>query len=378
MVISLDVGGLERVVLDLIRHGRASGRAMAVACLERPGRLAPLAEAAGAEVYCADKGPGRRPEVVGRLREAFRRFRPDVVHTHQVAALYYAGPAARREGIRAVVHTEHSDHAAWRPGRAGRLRARLLWGLTARHARRFIGVSEDIIASASAYRMIPQAKLAIVRNGIETSSFAPTTGGTRFATLGLGIPEGSEIVGTVGRLVEVKRQDLLIRAFGRVSEVRPSARLVLVGDGPEREALGDLARSLGIADRVHFAGYQERPGSLLGEMDVFAMTSRIEGLPLSILEAWSAAVPVVATAVGGVAHLIRDGEDGCLVPPGDDRAVARAIDGLLSDPSRARRIGEAGRARAVAEFDVAVMAEAYDRQYAEAGASLRQDGGARP
>ena len=362
-MISLDVGGLERVVLALVQHGRALGRDVAVACLERPGKLAPLAEAAGTKIYCMDKPPGLRPGTVDRLRQSFDHFRPDVVHTHQIGALYYAGPAARRHGIGTVVHTEHIDHSLRCKHLIDRLRVHLLWGLAGRHTKRFFGVSEDIVASVSAFGLVPKSKLMVVRNGIETATFAPAANTPRGAMKTIGIPEGVKVVGTVGRLAEIKCQDVMIRGFALASAIHPEARLVLVGDGPNREALEALARSLGIADRVYFAGYQERPELFVREMDVFALTSRLEGLPLAILEAWAAAVPVIATAVGGVASLIQDGEDGGLVPADDAPAIAQAIISLLANPKQARRIGESGRVRAVSEFDVGIMAEAYDRHY---------------
>ncbi len=369
VVISLDVGGLERIVLDLVRRGRDLGQDVAVVCLERPGTLASQVEAAGASVWCVHKPPGRRPETMGKLREVFARIRPDVIHSHQIGALIYAGPAAKRAGRPVVVHTEHINHAAKRTGVADRVKIRLLWGLAGRYAARFFCVSEDIVEAVAAFGVVPRRKLSVVRNGIDTAAFAPSDSSRAeafevFHTLG--VPADSEIVGSVGRLAEVKRQDVLIRGFSMIARERPRAHLVLVGDGPERSRLQDLAQSLDMSNRVHFAGYQDRPERLVRGMDVFALTSRLEGLPLVILEAWAAGVAVVATPVGGVASLIRDGEDGHLVPVGDAEATGRAIGGLLADPERTRRIGRAGQIRATSEYDAAMMAAAYDRHYREA------------
>src|SRR4051812_28310049 len=107
VVTSLDTGGLERIVVDLVREGRRLGQEVAVVCLERPGKLAGRAEALGARLYCVDKRPGIRPGAFGRLRGVLREFRPDVVHAHNVGGLFYAGPAARALRVPAVVWTEH-------------------------------------------------------------------------------------------------------------------------------------------------------------------------------------------------------------------------------------------------------------------------------
>ena len=340
VVLSMDVGGLERVVLDLVRRGRPLGQDAAVVCLERPGTLAPQVEAAGAEVRCVGKPPGRRPETVGLLRDLFEELSPDVVHTHQIGALYYAGPASRRAGVRAIVHTEHINHAAKRTRAIDRARIRLLWGVAGRYAWRFFGVSGDIVEAAASFGAVPRRKLAVVRNGIDTSAFAPTPDARDEALRAyrsLGIPEGARVVGTVGRLAEVKRHDLLIRAFAAASAGRPDAALIVVGDGPERPALEGLAESLGIGDRVHLAGYRERPELFLRGMDSFALASRIEGLPLAILEAWAAGVPVVASRVGGVPALIDHGRTGLLFDPGDEAALARHLGDLLDDPAQAGR-----------------------------------------
>ena len=368
VVLSLDVGGLERIVVDLIRCGRVLGQDMAVVCLERRGTLAAMAKAAGAEISCVDKPPGRRPVTVGHLREVFQRLRPDIIHTHQIGALYYAGPAARRAGVRAVVHTEHINHSAKRTGLMDRAKLRLLWAIAGRHARRFFGVSEDIIEAAGSFGIVPRKKLAVVQNGIDTSTFNATPEALAEALRAfklLGIPDHAKVVGTVGRLAEVKRHDLLIRGFARSAVDRPDACLVVVGDGPDRSALESLVKSLGMDGRVHLVGYLEHPESLLRGMDIFALASRLEGLPLAILEAWAAGVPVVASSVGGVPALIDHGRTGLLFDSGDETTLARHLSDLMADPARARRIGEAGRVRVVAEFDSGIMAAAYDRHYRE-------------
>jgi glycosyltransferase involved in cell wall biosynthesis len=142
-------------------------------------------------------------------------------------------------------------------------------------------------------------------------------------------------------------------------------RLVIVGEGPLRGELEKLAAEVAPPESVSFAGYQAEPERWLAEMDVFALTSRSEGLPVSILEAWAAGVPVVASAVGGVPELIADGETGLLFPPGDEAALADCLERLLADRGLAERLARAGRERVEREFSLARMAETYQRLYRE-------------
>jgi glycosyltransferase involved in cell wall biosynthesis len=362
-VLSLDTGGLERIVVDLVRHGRRCGHRVSVLCIERPGTLAPQVEALGATLVCVGKPAGVRLGTRGQVAAVLRGLRPDVLHTHQVGALFYAGRAARDLGIPVVVHTEHINNV--RKAHGGylrRLKMTWLWWWTARYARRFFCVSEDISAEMAARRIVPKHKLSVVLNGINTEPFREPVDRDALRA-SLGIPADALIVGSVGRLNEVKCQDLLLRAFARVRADVPAARLLLVGDGPMRTALEELAGQLGVADAVCFAGYQARPERFLGVMDVFALTSRMEGLPLAILEAWAAGLPVVASAVGGVPDLINHEQNGLLFASGDEDALTGLLGRLLRDPAGGRSLGAGGRAEVMERYDLQRMAADYERHY---------------
>ncbi|MBX6311518.1 MAG: glycosyltransferase family 4 protein [Isosphaeraceae bacterium] len=349
---------MERIVLELVRAGQGLGQCVAVVCLERPGTLAPQVEALGARVACVYKRPGIRLETIGRLRTVLRDLRPDVVHTHQIGALFYGGPAARSVGVPLIVHTEHGKNYAERP------RAQMLGRLAGLLATRFFCVSEDIAAEVRSHRIASRPKVHVVPNGIDTARFRQR-GDVQALRRSLGIPPEAPVVGTIGRLDEIKRQDLLLRAFARAGVLIPEAHLLLVGDGPLMGELRTLAAGLRLGKRVHFAGYQEQPEHYLQVMDVFALTSRSEGMPLVVLEAWAAGVPVVASRVGGLPELIDEGQTGLLFAPGDECALAAALCGLLTDPGRARRLGEAGQRRVESMFDVRRMASDYQRHYGE-------------
>jgi glycosyltransferase involved in cell wall biosynthesis len=165
------------------------------------------------------------------------------------------------------------------------------------------------------------------------------------------------VVGSLGRLDAVKGYDLLLRALARLA----GTRAVVVGEGAARPALEELARGLGVADRVHLPGWSERPSAALPEFDVFCLPSRSEGFPLSIVEAMLAGLPVVATRVGSVAELVADGETGLLVESDDVDGLVAALARLRDDGELRARLGAAGRERALASYTVEHMAAAYQR-----------------
>ncbi|WP_422925475.1 glycosyltransferase [Singulisphaera sp. PoT] len=363
VVLSLECGGLERIVLDLARTGPKLGQEVSVICMERRGKLADQVEEAGATVLCLDKPPGRDPEMVGKVREALRQLKPNVVHTHQIGPLLYAGPAAQAENVPLVVHTEHINQLAKHRSLSRRLRLRILWWLAGRRSARFFCVSDDIAAAVHTHGFLPKRKIHVVLNGIDTAQFRRKSREANPVRSELGIPPGAPLLGTVGRLNEVKCQDLLVRSFQRILKDVPEAHLLLVGDGPMWAELHELADRLEISDRVHFAGYQAEPERFLKAMDVFVLPSRAEGLPLAILEAWAVGLPVIATRVGGIPRLLDEGRDGILIDPNDEQALTSSLLAVLSDPEHARKLGEAGRRRAEADFDTCRMATDYQTHY---------------
>jgi glycosyltransferase involved in cell wall biosynthesis len=307
-------------------------------------------------VRCLGKPPGLRPGIIAAARRHLKELRPAVVHTHQIGALLYTGWAVARVPF---VHTEHGKQYT------ERRRSRWLGRLAAPRVRRFFCVSADIAADVIRYRVAPARKVAVVPNGIETARFA-APGDSAAVRWSLGIPAGAAVVGTVGNLRAVKCHDVLIRGFARLRGEGPDApHLVIVGDGPRRDYLRRVAADAGILPRVHFVGYQASPARFLAAMDVFALTSESEGMPLSVLEAWAAGLPVVASRVAGLPELIDPGRTGLLFEVGDDAALGRCLDDLVRDARRARRIGEAARAHVRARYDVSAMAENYHHRYLE-------------
>lgn len=206
------------------------------------------------------------------------------------------------------------------------------------------------------------AKVVTIWNGVDGGEFRPRAAAS--ARAALGVPEGGFHVGCVARLAPVKDHRTLLDAFARFRAGRPDAHLTLVGDGPERAALEARAARLELDGAVTFAGERPEVAPLLAAFDVFALSSLSEGISLTLLEAASAGLPIVATRVGGNEEVVLDAETGVLVPAADPAAFAAALAAVAARSDRAT-MGALGRARVERRFSVERMAQAYAKVYAE-------------
>ena len=235
-------------------------------------------------MVCLDKRPGFRPGLVLQMRAALRGLRPDVVHTHEPGPMFYTSVATRGLGVPLHVHTEH--------GRKDYTNRRLRWlaRTGAKRVRTFYCLTRDMADWVTGHGIVPRDKVRLIHNGIDTTAYRESDDSVA-VRVKLGIPLDALVIGTVGRLVEIKRQDILLRAFARVAALVPNAFLLLVGDGDRRAALEQLSRELEVATRVRFVGTQPSSAPFLHAMTVFALTSRSEGMPQSLLEAAIAGRP---------------------------------------------------------------------------------------
>jgi glycosyltransferase involved in cell wall biosynthesis len=250
-----------------------------------------------------------------------------------------------------VVHTEHGKE-----NYAGSFRRRWLGRLSARYANRIFCLSQDLADALRRNRIVSAERVVVVPNGIDTSRFQNRGKGE---TLRTALPCEARVVGTVARLTEIKRQDVLLRGFAKLRRKIPDAHLVIVGDGPLMGFLRQLTAELALDACVHFAGHQAEPEPFYELMDVFALTSRSEGMPQTIMEAFAAGVPVVASRVGGIPEMIEDRQSGLLFAAGDEEGLARALEEVLDNPNMARRLREAARVRVEEKFHVGRMAADY-------------------
>ncbi len=354
VVLSLDYGGLERVVLHLTRSAARLGQQISILCLERFGALREEAEKLGATVYCINKQPGLRLATIKQVKQLLAKLKPDVVHTHQIGALFYTGPAARSLNVPVIVHTEHGKQIRT-------MKQKLLGWWAARYAHRLYAVSADIHQSL-AKSIASSCKIEVVANGIDVAALQQPRD-TATLRQQWNLPPDVPVIGTVGRLARVKRQDLLLDTFRLVLAKIPDCHLMLVGDGDERTKLEAMAEVKGLARNVRFAGMQAEPSGFLQLMSAFILTSESEGLPLSLLEAWAVGVPCLVFDVGGLSEVVKESQTGYLIPFGDTTLLAEKVIYVLQHPEAVQPIVSRCQAEVKRHYDVDSMANNYDHRY---------------
>jgi glycosyltransferase involved in cell wall biosynthesis len=354
------IGGSERHLLELLPALRGRGIDARFLGLDDVGAAPePFYEQLGERDVPFDRLPCPRdvdPALARRTRRAVRVFDPEILHTHLVHAdVYGALAAAGTEAV--LVSTKHNDD----PFRSGRLRH--LERLVTRRAERVVCITEALARFNRDVVGLPAGKLRVVHYGLDAppAPWGPPNGPQ--------LPDDAPLLLAVGRLVRQKGVDVAVEALPRIREGHPDARLVVLGEGPLRDELAALASRRGVADAVSFPGRVGDVAWWYRRASVVLHPVRWEGFGLALLEAMLCARPVVASSVSAIPEIVVDGETGTLVAPDDPEAVARAASALLGDPERALALGEAGRARAEAEFSVARMAERTAAVYDEALAS---------
>jgi glycosyltransferase involved in cell wall biosynthesis len=302
-----------------------------------------------------------------RLARLIRRERPDILHTHTAKAGTVGRVAAMLAGRRRppiVVHTFHGHVLRGYFGRFRSLFFRLLERWLAAHTTALIAVSPQVRDDLVALRIAPRERFAVIRLGIELDKrVAAEQNGRLESRRYLGIPDQRFAVGWIGRMTSVKRTDDVLVAFKRVRDSGVDACLCMVGDGPDRPQLEQRAHELGVMRDTLFLGYQEDVAPYYAAFDALVLPSSNEGTPVSAIEALAAGRPVVATRVGGVPDVVREGEDGFLVEAGDTEQLAERLVRLARDPQLRERMGEQGRERVLPRYAVDRLVDDVDRLY---------------
>lgn len=342
VIATMGTGGAEAIVSALVTAGDMRGEHACVA--SAGGWRSELLAEAGVEQLSIPLGTRRLPDLgvaVVRLRRWIAEHAPDVIHAHNVKASAVAALARGGSGT-PLVTTLH--------GLSGYVgAARVL----ARCSDLVVAVSEHVAGELCAHGY-PADRLRVVENAITP---LPVHERTR-ARRRLGIPDGSRVVVSLARFAPQKRHDLLIEAW---RSVRPDAVLMLAGDGPTRVDVERAVVAAGLAQRVHLLGERQDPDWLLAAADVAVLSTDWEGLPVSLLEAMSVGVPVVASRVGGVAETLADAA--CLVEPGSAGALASGLNTVLDDATARAELSARGRALVAARFDTQRMFAAYRGLY---------------
>jgi len=344
--------------------------------------MAFVADAHGVEVVRIDElgreiSPLRDLLATIRLAKLIRRERPQILHTHTAKAGTVGRVAALLAGSRKPPIIVHTFHGHVLRGYFGPLRSlffRLLERRLAAGTTALIAVSPQVRDDLVALGVAPRERFVVIRLGIELDErVAPELNGRGESRRYLGIPGDRFAVGWIGRMTAVKRTDDVLVAFKRLRDGGVDAVLCMVGDGPDRLQLEQRAHELGVARNTVFLGYQEDVAPFYAAFDALVLPSGNEGTPVSVIEALAAELPVVATRVGGVPDVVRDGEDGFLVEAGATDDLADRLAQLAGDPALRARMGKQGRERVLPRYAVERLVEDIDELYR----SLLSAGGGR-
>ncbi|MGC9158979.1 MAG: glycosyltransferase family 4 protein [Terracidiphilus sp.] len=356
VVDSMEIGGAETLVAQMCSLQRRQGNDPSVYAIAA---LGPLGERMRREGFAVQAHVARHlRDALPNFYRIFRTARPDVVHLHNPTPAIYAAPAARAAGVPSIVSTRHSLVAPPR-----RLVTEVKYAVAATCCDWIVGICEQTVSNLKSLHSVPAGKIVRVYNGAAPLQRA---GRERWPQ-----KTGFTLV-YVGRLEPVKNHALLLNAFGAARAALPGLRLWMVGDGSERKNLENLAQRLGIGAEVTFWGQQLDVAPFFSAADVFIMSSRSEGLPISLLQAFSLGLPVIVTDVGGMAEVVRLAEAGVPVAVADLTEMSAAILRLATNEAERARFS-ANAERAFQErFTLQAMNDAYMNLYCSARRDRRR------
>jgi glycosyltransferase involved in cell wall biosynthesis len=356
LFVSLPVGGAEDLLVSIMTGLEARRFQTKAVCLGELGPVGQELRRQGYQVTALGLDVKRSPwwRLIGAVRQELRRQQPHILHTHLYHPNLYGRLASLGLGLAGVVASVHNAYTRVKLHRC-------LWNfLLAGCTDRLLVGSRQVYADVRRYDRVPTRKIVMLPYGIRMAEVVcPLSKTAAKAALGL----TGFCLGTIGRLEEQKGHRVLLAAIPALVSQIPDLQVILVGDGRQRGALEQQARELGIAPLVHFLGTRRDLALLYRAMDVFVLPSLWEGLPLVLLKAMAAGLPVIATRVSGVEDVVQDGVNGCLVPPGDPAALAQAVLALQARPELWKPWGKAAQETIHRAYSVEAMLRKLEELY---------------
>lgn len=368
LVNNLDMGGLERLAVDLAYCQLAAGHVPTIYCLTHPGRIAAEAAARGIRIRSFEKPAGPQLGTVRRMATQLRLDRPDVLHTHNHLVHHYGVIAGRLAGVPVIVNTRHRAEFRFVTGTEGTQvttespdrKSDLIFRATLPWTGCVVMISEATRQFFVRYRGVPEAKARVILNGANLERFlsVPAKPGSALPRVRFGI---------AARMVAEKDHFTLLRAFALVAAEIPGAELQIAGDGPLRDQLVEFTKELNLADRVIFLGALPHAAQFLGQLDIFVLSSLNEGLPLALLEAMAAGLPVVSTRAGGVEEAAQEGRNAYLAAVGDSNDLAQAMIRMARAPDL-EQMGAVGQRIVREQFRIEQTWQGYYELFLSLGA----------
>ena len=363
VIYRFDVGGLENGVVNLLNRLPVERFRHAVIALTEVTAFRRRVLRDDVAFIELRKAPGHGIKLFPRLVRMFRRLRPAIVHTRNLAALEASIPAWLA-GIPVRVHGEHGRDVGDLDG--SNRTYRMVRRVHRPFVTQYVAVSQDLEQYLIEGVGVRPARITRIVNGVDTGAFRPLVAPTAIAGFPFADP-ALFVFGTVGRLQPVKNQTLLARAFVRLLELAPGerhrVRLAIVGDGPVRTEIENILARADASALAWLPGARDDIAQILGLLDVFVLPSLAEGISNTLLEAMASGLPVIATRVGGNVELVDDGRTGMLIPPGEVDALAQAMLRYVGSPSLTLQEGSAARIRAERVYSLDEMVAQYAALY---------------
>lgn len=351
------IGGTEQVIVNLIKGSDADLIDMSILCIESP--LGPFADdliAAGIKITALTRKPGFDTGLISQIRQHIKHNEIDIVHCHQYTPYVYGVLGALFSKAK-VIFTEHGrfypDSSSWKRKLINPLLNKLTSSCTA--------ISQATRQALVEFENIPEKSIDVIYNGITPL----VIDSHQQATLAkqLNIPSNTLCIGTIARLDPIKNHTMMLKAFKRVLESGVKAKLMIVGDGEEKNTLLNLIEELAIEEHVIMTGYEPKPQNHLALMDIYLLPSLSEGTSMTLLEAMSIGKPCIVTHAGGNPEIVLDQQTGFVTPNNDELAYAQAIIELSAQPDTQRKFGQAAQQRFENIFSAKQMAKSYEKLY---------------
>lgn len=349
VTLSLDIGGLEVLLVELLQKIDKDKYNLSVCALQKEGQLKAELERQGIPVYTIPKKEGIDYFLPFKLKALIKQIKTDIVHTHNSTPWIYSAAAVSLLNSKTrLIHTKHSnlDEDKTRLQNAERFASKI--------TEYIIADSRSVMDFMVQKQNIPQNKIRLIYNGIDVDKYKVPVHQKQ---------DNIKRIGIVARLVPVKDHKSLLEGFTLLRQRMPDVELVIIGDGPLKEELTAQAARMQIDSRVKFLGSRRDIPELLSQLDIFVLCSTDEGMPISLLEAMSAGLPVVATRVGGIKEIVAENKTGLLIPPQNPRALADAIHEILTDAPLARLMSQEAVVAVAERFSIKKMVQGYVSLY---------------
>lgn len=360
---SLQIGGLENILINIINNTNPEIFEHSICCINRSG---PMARRIEKHIIIHEMKKGGKADYLLPIKilDVIRKDNPDIVHTRNWSAIDGIIAAALSRN-RKIIHDEHGRDCGDPKGL--NIKKKIIRNVLDRYVDRYVVVSDELRDWLNTFIGIQNRKIVRIQNSVDTRIFSPPVDKGR-EKIAVGLPANSCIVGYVGRLDPVKNLEMLMKSFLRVIMDAHSDKqilLVITGSGAEEEKLKKTTHEWNLDGKVFFLGESSNVNEYMRAMDIFAISSIAEGIPLTLLEAMASGLPVVATRVGGIGEVVQDKESGYLVDSGDDRGFAEKLEKYISDESLRECHGRKGRELVVKLYSLDNMIRQYENLYLE-------------